>query len=241
MLAFGSTAESVPLFGAVGESHCITICASDMMGRIRYANDLFRSHAREHYGWGGEGMPFTIDHIAMGDTSYLRERVDVLTRVLESDGAPVRCVELSGGRAVEHTCTKWSSPDDPSDTLCVVASAKAVFDYTGSNGQSARWLMVPTDPGQLGELTHAELETLRLIAIGDSTENIAEKLSRTKKAIERRRMSIRRKLDLTDRMGLMRLAMDSGLGHMPESMLADFVRSCRSRSRHLKRHAVAYA
>ena len=238
MLAFGSTPDALPLLGAISESHSITVCASDMMGRIRYANDLFRSHAQEHYAWGGEGASFTIDHVAMGDAAYLRERVDVLMRVLDTD-TPVRCVELSGGRAIEHTCMKWSHPDAPNETLCVVASARAVFDYADYNGQSPRWLMVPTDPAELGELTHAELETLRLIAMSLSTEEIAEKLSRTKKAIERRRMSIRRKLELTDRMGLMRLAMESGLGHMPESMLADFVRSCRGRSRHLRRQESA--
>ena len=236
MLAFGTTPDSIPLLGAFEQSHSITVCAADMTGRIRYANDLFRSYARQHYDWTGQGETFTIDHIAMGDAAYLRERVDMLSRVLDAGGRPVRCIELSGGRAVEHTCTAWSPPGDDESVLCVVASAKAVFDGGPSNGTAPHWLLVSTEPGQLGELTHAELETLRLIAQGLSTEDIAERLSRTKKAIERRRMSIRRKLHLTDRMGLSRLAMESGLGWMPQEKLSEFVRLCRSRARHLKKH-----
>ncbi len=235
MLAFGQNEQPIPLLGALNDSRCITVCAADMMGRIRYANNLFREHIRDHYGWDGAGESFTIDHLAMGDAAYLRERVDVLTKVLDANGAPVRCIELSGGRAVEHTCVAWSQPNEGDAPLCIVATARAEFDDAAMNGRAPHWLMVPTDPGRLGELTHAELETLRLIAKSMSTEDIAHQLSRTKKAIERRRMSIRRKLHLSDRMALMRLAMESGLGHMPEARLGEFVRCCRSRARYLKR------
>ena len=102
-------------------------------------------------------------------------------------------------------------------SLCVVASSPAVFTGVGClQADGYTWLMVPTDPGILGDMTHAELETLRLIALGMSTDDIASKLSRTKKAIERRRMSMRRKLHVEDRQALTRVAIQTGLGHMPE-------------------------
>ncbi|MEM1424027.1 MAG: helix-turn-helix transcriptional regulator, partial [Planctomycetota bacterium] len=114
------------------------------------------------------------------------------------------------------------------------ASSPAVFTGAGClSPEDYVWLLVPTDPGILGGMTHAELETLRLIALGMSTEQIAERLSRTKKAIERRRMSMRRKLGVEDRQALSRAANQTGLGHLPESRLSQFVRCSRARQRHL--------
>ncbi|GAB4552174.1 MAG: hypothetical protein Tsb0013_14400 [Phycisphaerales bacterium] len=236
MQAFADNGFRAPLFNAFDHSRSITVCAVDLMGCVRYANDLFREHVQRYYEWPGGDHTFTVDHLAMGDTAHLRERVDILTRVLDAKGQPVRCLELSGGRAIEHTCVAMTLPDDPRTMVCVVASARAAFDAPGGCcPEECEWLMVPTDPGVLGDLTHAELETLRMIAKNCSTEDIADHLSRTKKAIERRRMSIRRKLGLDDRMALTRLSMETGLGHLPESRLSEFVRCCRTRQRHLRR------
>ena len=241
MQPFEAFAGAPPFMEAVEESRCITACAADLTGHIRFANALFRDYAAEHYGWNGNGDVFSVEHIARGDHVYLRERVEMMSRVMDGDGAPVRCLELSGGRAVEHTCIAWNPGPAADTTLCVCASAKAVFDEPGAcaHDASTHWLLVPTNPSDLGELTHAEFETLRMIALGLSTEDIGERLSRTKKAIERRRMSIRRKLGLSNRMDLLRLAIDSGLGALPEHLVGEFVRCARQRARHLKRHAHA--
>ena len=234
MLAVGDNGSHAPVLDAFDARGSMTVCAVDMLGRIRYASTLFREHSRRYYGWGGDDDSFTVDHLAMGDVAYLRERVDVLSKVLDAEGEPVRCIELSGGRAIEHACRSVPDPGNPNARLCVVASTPAVFTGPGClAADQYNWLMVPTDPGFLGDMTHAELETLRLIALGHSTEEIAERLSRTKKAIERRRMSMRRKLGVEDRQALTRAAMQTGLGHLPESRLSQFVRCCRARQRHL--------
>lgn len=236
MKPFPSSSDDAPPFGAMEDSECITVCACDQHGRIHFANGLFRRYVREVYGWAGEGEPFSIETVAQSDSAYLRERSAFMARALGAKGEPVRAIELTGGRAIEHTGTAWTSHPGSADSLCVITSAKAVFDDEQRPAtHAADWFMVPTDPHILGDLTHAELETLRFIGLGLSTDEIAERLSRTKKAIERRRMSIRRKLAMTDRMALVRLAIESGLGSMPEETLPEFVRACRSRARHLKR------
>ena len=67
------------------------------------------------------------------------------------------------------------------------------------------------DAGPLGTLTPREMEILRLIALGLSTNEIAKVLYRSVKTIEGHRVSLGSKLDVTNRVELARIALRSGL------------------------------
>lgn len=67
------------------------------------------------------------------------------------------------------------------------------------------------DLGQLESLTPRELEILRLIALGLSSNEIARVLYRSVKTIEGHRVSLRSKLQVTNRVELARIALQSGL------------------------------
>lgn len=67
------------------------------------------------------------------------------------------------------------------------------------------------DHGVLGTLTPRELEILRLIALGLSTNDIAKVLFRSVKTVEGHRVSLGSKLNATNRVELARIALRCGL------------------------------
>ncbi len=67
------------------------------------------------------------------------------------------------------------------------------------------------DLGDLGALTPRELEILRLIALGLSTNDIAKVLFRSVKTVEGHRVSLGAKLKVTNRVELARIALRCGI------------------------------
>jgi DNA-binding CsgD family transcriptional regulator len=67
------------------------------------------------------------------------------------------------------------------------------------------------DHGELGKLTARELEILKLIGIGLSTAEIADKLGRSVKTVEWHRVSLGEKLGITNRVELARIAIAAGI------------------------------
>lgn len=75
------------------------------------------------------------------------------------------------------------------------------------------------DLGALSTLTERELQVLRLIGLGLSTHEIAERLHRSKKTIEWHRVSLGSKLSATNRVELARMAMRAGLTWFDEEAI----------------------
>lgn len=75
------------------------------------------------------------------------------------------------------------------------------------------------DLGALSTLTERELQVLRLIGLGLSTHEIAERLHRSKKTIEWHRVSLGSKLSATNRVELARMAMRAGLTWLDEEAI----------------------
>ncbi len=91
------------------------------------------------------------------------------------------------------------------------------------------------DLGALAELTARELEVIRLIALGLSTTQVAQTLSRSIKTIDGHLLSVRAKLGQLTRTELARLAIDAGLTRID----ADEVRRVARQSRAARREAAA--
>ncbi|MFQ5808764.1 MAG: response regulator transcription factor, partial [Armatimonadota bacterium] len=66
-------------------------------------------------------------------------------------------------------------------------------------------------PGRLGVLTPREKEVCRLLALGHTNNEIAEKLFISVRTVESHRANIMSKLELGSRADLVRFAMDNGL------------------------------
>ena len=70
---------------------------------------------------------------------------------------------------------------------------------------------VPQPPGPPDDLSERELEVLRLIALGHTNSEIAEKLFLSTRTVETHRAHIQQKIRRTSRAELVRYALDHGL------------------------------
>ncbi len=75
------------------------------------------------------------------------------------------------------------------------------------------------DLGPLTKLTEREMQVLRLIGLGLSTQEIADHLHRSKKTIEWHRVSLGAKMDVTNRVELARMALNAGLTWFEEDAI----------------------
>jgi DNA-binding NarL/FixJ family response regulator len=72
-------------------------------------------------------------------------------------------------------------------------------------------LAAPPSEGPLGALTQREREVLRLLALGHTNHEIAERLIVSVRTVESHRAHVMTKLRVTTRAGLVRAALDAGL------------------------------
>lgn len=72
-------------------------------------------------------------------------------------------------------------------------------------------LAAPSELGPLDELTAREREVLRLLALGHTNQEIAERLIVSVRTVESHRAHVMNKLRVTTRAGLVRVALEAGL------------------------------
>ncbi len=72
-------------------------------------------------------------------------------------------------------------------------------------------LAAPASDGPLAELSEREREVLRLLALGHTNQEIAERLVVSVRTVESHRAHVMTKLRVTTRAGLVRAALDAGL------------------------------
>ncbi len=88
------------------------------------------------------------------------------------------------------------------------------------------------DLGPLTKLTEREMQVLRLIGLGLSTQEIADHLHRSKKTIEWHRVSLGAKMDVTNRVELARLALNAGLTWFDEDAITHIWRHADRKGAH---------
>jgi two-component system, NarL family, response regulator NreC len=99
---------------------------------------------------------------------------------------------------------------DSADAELVTAVRMAAEGRTYLQPQlGARIAAEPTGPAD--DLSEREVEVLRLIALGHTNAEIAEKLYLSVRTVESHRANVQRKLDLSTRAELVRYALDHGL------------------------------
>jgi DNA-binding CsgD family transcriptional regulator len=87
------------------------------------------------------------------------------------------------------------------------------------------------DLGDLSDLTERELQVLRLIGLGMSTQEMSDALGRSVKTVEGHRLSLGEKLGQHSKVGLARLSIAAGLTLLPTEEIARIAhRAARRRS-----------
>ncbi len=176
-------------------------------GVIRFANrDLI------DYWFGGShelepaqviGRPwsdFQSDH-------ETRERLDLIARVCDT-GQPTVFREIRGGQQMQAMIRRiGSSTDDDPRVLITVHPGQ----WDPEDPRIAVVEAECIDLGPLNVLTRRELEVLALIGQGLTSPEIAERLHRSPKTIERHRATVAAKLRARNRIELARIAIAAGL------------------------------
>lgn len=121
-------------------------------------------------------------------------------------------------------------------TVCVPLCQPVTIDDL--MGHSQVYCETCLDLGPLSQLTERELQVLRLIGLGLSTHEIAERLHRSKKTIEWHRVSLGSKLNATNRVELARMAMRAGITWFDEDSISHvWRRAARANGNHRVQHA----
>lgn len=140
-----------------------------------------------------------------------RTVIEVMQRAIDS-GSPLVAESIYQGDKFRTTFRPISPAADGTARVLVVSPTV----FTTSHGRSSptKYPTVAIDPEKsepLASLTERELEVLKLIGEGLSTAEIAETLHRSIKTIEGHRASIGKKLHVTNRVELARLAIRAGI------------------------------
>jgi hypothetical protein len=139
------------------------------------------------------------------------ERLRIIQEVC-SGGKPIALDGMVRGKLVRTVYRPL--PQRTGGGACVLAVTRVCTEQA-SNRLGSRQVAVRTakhhDHGELGKLTARELEILRLIGIGLSTSEIAEKLGRSVKTVEWHRVALGEKLGITNRVELARIAIAAGI------------------------------
>jgi DNA-binding CsgD family transcriptional regulator len=103
----------------------------------------------------------------------------------------------------------------------VIAVAHLSALYAGTQNGYPTVRTRTTDGGRLKDLTAKELEILRLIGTGMSTQEIADALGRSVKTVEWHRVSLGEKLGVDNRVLLARIAIAAGLVSLEDTDTAN--------------------
>jgi two-component system, NarL family, nitrate/nitrite response regulator NarL len=94
----------------------------------------------------------------------------------------------------------------------IVAAIEAVADGGTYFSSGVREALVEPKPADLGPLTIRERDVLLLIADGKSNREIAQSFNASVATVETHRKNLKKKLGVTTTAGLVRYALDRGLG-----------------------------
>lgn len=215
-LALGDHGMQICLKALLDDAGCaVAVC--DAAGRIHFANRA----VMECVGMDASESPpigKTLHDLVPSHTAEMR--LELIRRALEdpnntpqvglcsTDGAWRRLAV----RAIDRT---------PNAERAVLVCAPLAQSVTMNDlvGPHQAFCQIAVDLGPLADLTEREMQVLRLIGLGLSTQEIADRLHRSKKTIEWHRVSLGSKLDVTNRVELARLALRAGLTWFDEEAI----------------------
>jgi len=139
------------------------------------------------------------------------ERLKLIARCAETG----RAISVDGMlRGHWARCTHRAVRTPGATMVVTVISLDACSAHTTAVTDAEIVPALHSDGGPLGSLTSREIDVLRLIGHGLSTAEIAAELHRSVKTIEWHRVSLGSKLKQSNRVGLARVAIRSGLSNL---------------------------
>jgi PAS domain S-box-containing protein len=193
----------------------VAIC--DTEGRIHFANRA----VMECVGMDASQAPpigKTLHDIIPAQTAEVR--LELIRRALsDPEGAPQvgLCATDGAWRRLAVRALDRTPGAERAVLVCApLAQAVTMNDLVGPH---QAFCTIAVDLGPLAHLTEREMQVLRLIGLGLSTQEIADRLHRSKKTIEWHRVSLGSKLDVTNRVELARLALRAGLTWFDEDAI----------------------
>lgn len=153
-------------------------------------------------------------------TDVAAERTQLLRRALDSS-RPLRIFGMLSGVWSSVTYRPISINEGGQRAVLIVCPnavhSQVAPNYTDPNYSIDTVRIRHDDLGNLERLTERELEVLRLVGTGLSTNEIAHKLYRSHKTVDGHLLSIRKKLGNLSRVDLARVAINAGLTEMEDA------------------------
>ncbi|MGP1311077.1 MAG: LuxR C-terminal-related transcriptional regulator [Phycisphaerales bacterium] len=210
-------------FESLLEDAGCAVAVCDAEGRLYFANRT----AMQLVGINADEPPIgkTLSDLVTPRAAELR--IALIHRALhDSNGRP--CVGLCATEGSWRRLSVRLLDNSPGSERVILVCAPLAEPVTLSNliGPHATFCETAVDLGPLSALTEREMQVLRLIGLGLSTQEIADRLHRSKKTIEWHRVSLGSKLSVSNRVELARLALAAGLTWFDEDAIT-----------HLWRHA----
>ena len=216
-LTSGITDEGMRIcFHAFLDDAGCAVAVCDLDGRIHFANRA----AMDCVGIDPSEPPLgkTLHEIVPVQTADLR--LELIRRALsDPSGAPQvgLCATDGAWRRLAVRALDRTPGAERAVLVCApLAQTVTMNDLTGPH---QAFCQIAVDLGPLAHLTEREMQVLRLIGLGLSTQEIAERMHRSKKTIEWHRVSLGSKLDVTNRVELARLALRAGLTWFDEDAI----------------------
>lgn len=151
---------------------------------------------------------------------HAAERLMHISNVLDS-GRVVAMEDMLRGKRLQCVLRPCPSSKGEKPTK-VVAVAHLSALYAGTQNGYPIVRTRSTDGGKLKDLTAKELEILKLIGMGLSTQSIADTLGRSVKTVEWHRVSLGEKLGVENRVLLARIAIAAGLVSLDDAPVQQF-------------------
>lgn len=148
------------------------------------------------------------------------ERRRVFDEMMAAPEQPMLVVDMWRGREVWWLCEVEQCQDGRSGVLAI--GFRPCVEQPRPEDTETRRLRHVSDPGNLVLLSLGELEVLRLLALGLTREEMSHEVHRTIKAVERRRTTLGKKLDVQNSHMLTLTGLRAGLHRLSDEELEEF-------------------
>ncbi|MFG0274388.1 MAG: response regulator transcription factor [Phycisphaerales bacterium] len=197
------------LWNAIVRDAALRLCIVSRAHRLIYASEAtLRAF--------GDSLDACVGRpVWHADKDFMRERLAHIERVIDS-GATCKLVQLIGG-VLHHNFIRRIDDIIVDGAPCgMVVSVPAIAQHFEADDGLEVFYARHHDMGPLARLSPREIQVLRLIGLGLSTNEIARRLHRSPKTVEGHRFSLGQKLEASSRGQLVRVALHAGLCTLDE-------------------------
>ena len=229
---FPSVSDKAVCWKSLAEDTGCAVSLFDEQGVYLFANEMATVFANE-----GLNQVCGRRFADFFPAPFAQERLEIMRRTLET-GHPHMVIGMVRGSWCRMTIRRVCRPGQSSG-FCILAVCRPVL----SSEENCFTRPMPPeiggctvvrakvhDKGALDKLSERELEVLRFIGEGLSTSAIATELHRSVKTVEWHRLSLGRKLQVSNRVELARISIAAGLHVMEDDEFEQLAKQRRSKS-----------